>query len=160
MAQKKRGANDKSVELRTQPSSDDAHDIVYFKRHKEDDPNEACPGRDFLNDVCPANVRAAMKSALAAVAAAPPKRFSGGGYWEAMKGDMAGWFEVRKDGPRRHHYRLYCLLDYSAEGPEKPLLVVIDGRDKPFKTEIDPAEYAKIRALGDEYKRRNPRSLG
>jgi hypothetical protein len=23
-----------------------------------------------------------------------------------MKGDMTGWFEVRVDGPRRHHYRL------------------------------------------------------
>ena len=32
------------------------------------------------------------------------KRFAGGGYWEAMKGEMTGWFELRVDGPGRHHY--------------------------------------------------------
>jgi hypothetical protein len=31
-----------------------------------------------------------MRAVLAHVAAAPPKRFAGGGYWEAMKGDMTG----------------------------------------------------------------------
>ena len=40
-----------------------------------------------------------MRAVLAQVASAPPKRFAGGGYWEAMKGDMTGWFEVRVDGP-------------------------------------------------------------
>jgi hypothetical protein len=72
---------------------------------------------------------------------APPKRFSGGGYWEAMKGDMTGWFEVRVDGPMRHHYRLF-LLDYDAQDHDKPLLVVIDGRDKPFSTTFSDADYA------------------
>ena len=43
-----------------------------------------------------------------------------------MKGEMKGWFEVRIDGPKRHHYRLFCLLDYEAQGVERPLLVVID----------------------------------
>lgn len=47
---------------------------------------------------------------------------------------MSGWFEVRIDGPKRHHYRLFCLLDYEAKGQEKPLIVVVDGRDKPFRT--------------------------
>ena len=67
-----------------------------------------------------------MRAALIAVATAPPKRFAGGGYWEAMKGEMTGWFELRVDGPARHHCRLFCLLDYDAEGVDKPLLVVID----------------------------------
>jgi hypothetical protein len=79
--------------------------------------------------------------------------------WEAMHGDMTGWFEVRKDGPSRHHYRLFCLLDYEAAGHSKPLLVVIDGRDKPFRTELSEADYAAVRALGEEYWKRNPRSL-
>jgi hypothetical protein len=48
-----------------------------------------------------------MRAVLAQDAPAPPKRFAGGGYWEAMKGDMTGWFEVRVDGPRRHHYRYW-----------------------------------------------------
>jgi hypothetical protein len=100
-----------------------------------------------------------MRAALAAVAAAPPKRFAGGGYWEAMKGDMTGWFEVRVDGPARRHYRLFCLLDYDANGVDRPLLVVIDGRDKPFRTILSAADYAAVRKLGDEYRSRNPRSL-
>lgn len=100
-----------------------------------------------------------MRAALIAVAAAPPKRFAGGGYWEAMKGDMTGWFELRVDGPGRHHYRLFCLLDYGAKGVDKPLLVVIDGRDKPFRTTLSDADYAAVRKLGDEYRKCNPRSL-
>ena len=76
-----------------------------------------------------------------------------------MKGDMTGWFEVRVDGPRRHHYRLFCRLDYDAAGRTKPLLVVICGLDKPFRTEPSDAGYRHVRNLGEEYLRRNPRSL-
>lgn len=96
---------------------------------------------------------------LVAVATAPPKRFAGGGYWEAMKGDMTGWYEVRVDGPGRHHYRLFCLLDYDAKGRDKPLLVVVTGLDKPFRTTFSAADYAGVRALGAEYRSRNPRSI-
>lgn len=119
-------------QVRTGPSSDDVHEVVYFQRHSDDDPQQASPGRAFLRDVCPVKVRSTMRSVLAAVAAAPPRRFAGSGYWEAMKGDMTGWYEVRVDGPGRHHHRLFCLLDYQAEGVEKPLLVVVTGLDKPF----------------------------
>lgn len=83
---------------RTGPSADDGHEVVFFRRHKDDDPSESEPGRVFLN-ACPTKVRATMRAVLIEVAAAPPKRFAGGGYWEAMKGDMVGWFEVRVDGP-------------------------------------------------------------
>ena len=100
-----------------------------------------------------------MRAVLVAVAAAPPKRYSGGGYWEAMKVDMTGWFEVRVDGPKRHHYRLFCRLDYEAEDATKPLLVVITGLDKPFRTELSDSDYAGVRQLGDEYLSRNPRSI-
>lgn len=144
--------------LRTRPSSDDRHEIAYFKRHKADDPAEAVPGQDFLAK-CPTKVRATMRAVLVAVATAPPKRYAGGGYWEAMKGDMTGWFEVRVDGPKRHHYRLFCLLDYDAVGQSKPLLVVIQGLDKPFRTTLSAADYAGVRALGEEYLSRNPRSI-
>ena len=107
-----------------------------------------------------AKVRATMRAVLIAVASAPPKRFAGGGCWEAMKGAMTGWFELRVDGPGRHHYRLFCLLDYEAKEREKPLLVVVDGRDKPFRTTISEADYTAVRELGREYRARNPRSLG
>ena len=100
-----------------------------------------------------------MRAVLVAVATSPPKRFAGGGYWEAMKGEMSGWFEVRVNGPQRHHYRLFCRLDYEALGREKPLLVVNTGLDKPFRTVLSTTDYAAVRALGDEYLARNPRSL-
>lgn len=145
--------------IRTAPSADDAHEIVYFKRHVKDDASRAEPARDALQS-WPASVRAKAYAVLIAVATAPPKRFAGGGYWEAMKGDMSGWFEVRLDGPKRHHYRLFCLLDYEAKGQDKPLLVVVDGRDKPFRTTLSDGDYASVRAMGDEYRSRNPRSVG
>ena len=144
--------------VRTGPSSDEAHEVVFFRRHADDDPSERTPGRGFLN-ACPAKVRVTMRVVLAQVAAAPPKRFAGGGYWEAMKGDMTGWFEVRVDGPSRHHYRLFCRLDYEAKGVDKPLLVVIDGRDKPFRTVLAERDYRAVRVLGEEYLARNPRSV-
>jgi hypothetical protein len=102
-----------------------------------------------------------MRAVLAEVAAAPPKRFAGGGYWEAMHGPMTGWFEVRVDGPQRHHYRLFCLLDYEATNPDhaKPLLVVVTGLDKPHRTTLSDADYAHVRQLGEEYRSRNPRSI-
>jgi hypothetical protein len=100
-----------------------------------------------------------MRAVLTEVAASPPKRFAGGGYWEAMKGDMAGWFEVRVDGPKRHHYRLFCRLDYAAPELSKPLLVIITGLDKPFRTVLSEADYRRVRALGDEYFACDPRSL-
>jgi hypothetical protein len=138
--------------------------VVYFRRHRDDDPAETIPARDFLQS-CPVSVRAKFAAVLVAVASAPPHRFAGGGYWEAMHGDMAGWFEVRVDGPKpgggkgRHHYRLYCLLDLAAEGVDKPLLVVVAGMDKPLRTTLSDADYAVVRELGEEYRARNPRSI-
>lgn len=71
--------------IRVGPSSDEVHDIVFFQRARSDDPAGPIPGREFLA-TCPTKVRATMRAVLVAVASAPPKRFSGGGYWEAMKG--------------------------------------------------------------------------
>jgi hypothetical protein len=144
--------------VRTRPSSDDPHDVVFSRRHPEDDPRQEVLGRQFLSS-CPVKVRATMRAVLTQVAAAPPKRFAGGGYWESMKGETTGWFEVRVDGPQRHHFRLFCRLDYDARERPKPLLVVICGLDKPFRTRLSDADYRRVRALGDEYLRRNPRSL-
>lgn len=144
---------------RFRPSSDDAHDVKFFKRHPQDDPNESEPGRDLLNS-WPMKVRATMRAVLSEVAASPPKRFSGGGYWEAMKGTMTGWYEVRVDGPRKQtHYRLYCLLDYDGMGAAKPYLTVICGASKPVRTVLSDSTYRHIRDLGDEYLARNPRSI-
>jgi hypothetical protein len=141
------------------PSPSDIHDIIYFQRHHDDDPDMPVPGRTELRS-WPESVRTKVTAVLVAVAGAPPSRFSGGGYWEAMHGEMAGWFEVRVDGPKREHFRLFCQLDYDALNEDgtpvgKPYLVIIDGRRKEFRTTLPDSEYAKIRALGIEYRSRN-----
>jgi hypothetical protein len=66
---------------------------------------------------------------------------------------------VAPDGPKRHHYRLYCLLDYAAKDCPRPLLVIVAGLDKPFQTVLSQADYKHVRMLGEEYLSRNPRSL-
>lgn len=114
-----------------------------------------------LLEACPDKVRATMLAVLTAVADAPPPMFSGGGKWEAMHGEMKGFYEVRVDGPRRHHYRLFCVLEHDDGklGLGGPSLVIICGKDKPFRTVLTDADYADVRALGREYTSRSPRSL-
>lgn len=143
--------------VREDPSAADSYEIVFFRRHQDDDEAESVPGREALNS-WPVAVRAKARAVLVAVASAPPHRFAGGGYWEAMHGDMSGWFELRIDGPGRHHYRLFCLLeDAEAGGPSR--LVVIAGLDKPFRTVFSERTYAAIRELGREFRSRSPRCL-
>jgi hypothetical protein len=132
--------------------------IHFFKRDGRDDPTQSVPGRSFLL-ACPDKVRQTMLAVLQAVAAAPPPAFSGGGYWEAMHGEMTGFFEVRVDGPSRRHFRLFCLLERDGAnlGLGGPSLVIITGKDKPFRTVLSRADYAEVRALGAEFRSRVPR---
>jgi hypothetical protein len=134
--------------------------IYYFERHPLDDPAREAPGRAFLAS-CPPKVQATMRAVLMAVAAAPPPAFSGGGKWEAMHGEMSGFFEVRVDGPQRHHYRLFCVLerDGADVGLDGPSIVIITGKDKPFRTVLSESDYRQVRSLGDEYRRRSPRCV-
>lgn len=134
--------------------------IVLFKRHKDDDPRQTVPGRDYL-DACPDAIRAKLAAVLVAVRDAPPPAFSGGGYWEKMHGQMSGYYEIRADGPQRAHYRLFCILE--ADDARKQLgassIVVIAGMTKRFMTTFTDAEYNSVKKLGDEYLRRHPRSV-
>lgn len=134
--------------------------IHFFQRHIEDDPDRAVPARAFLDD-CPDKVSAMMVAVLRAVAQAPPPAFSGGGKWEAMHGDMSGFYEVRVDGPNREHFRLFCVLERDGEkvGLGGPSIVAIDGRSKPFKTTLSKIDYTAVKGLGDEYRARTPRSV-
>jgi hypothetical protein len=50
-------------------------------------------------------------------------------------------------------------LGGSHEGLGGPSLVVLAGLDKAFMTTFSENDYAKVRALGDEYRARNPRSV-
>jgi len=132
--------------------------IHFFQRHAADDPARSVPAREFL-DGCP--VAARMAAVLRAVAEAPPNAFAGGGYWEAMHGSMAGYYEVRVDGRDRRHHRLFCVLERDGEriGLGGPSLVIITGMEKPFRTTFSERDYAQVRRLGDEYRSRAPRSV-
>lgn len=75
-------------------SSEVTHEVVFFKRHRDDDTVQRSPGVDALLGF-PTNVRARLLAILAVVAKAPPKRFAGGGQWEAMHANMTGYFDAR-----------------------------------------------------------------
>jgi hypothetical protein len=78
-----------------------------------------------------------------------------------MHGTMAGYYEVRVDGPDRRHYRLFCVLerDGAQLGLGAPSIVVITGKEKPFRTTFTERDYVRVRQLGEEYRSRAPRSV-
>lgn len=79
--------------------------------------------------------------------------------WEAMHGPMRGFYEARTRGPDRRLYRLFCLLERDAPGLDGPTIVVIDGLSKRNSSAFTDAEYEQVRRLGEEYRRRVPRSV-
>jgi Txe/YoeB family toxin of Txe-Axe toxin-antitoxin module len=133
--------------------------VHFFQRHPDDDPGEAVPVLALL-DEHPA-IRAKVMSVVKAVAETPPPAFAGGGKWEAMHGEMAGFYEVRVDGPGRRHYRVFCVLerDGAALGLGGPSIVLITGMAKEFRTTFTARDYEKVRQLGAEYRSRKPRSV-
>lgn len=133
--------------------------VVYFKTK-----DGRVPAEDFL-DACPAKIEARFYAVLEAVRAAPPPQFSGGGYWEAMHGDMGGFHEIRLTGPGRRQYRLFCLLDNAdpaelrKRGFDQPQVAVIAGMVKESGKKFSDRDYAKVRALGNQYTSQSPRSI-
>jgi hypothetical protein len=126
-------------------------------------PDGSVPAADFL-DSCPTKVDANFMAVLEAVRAAPPPAFSGGGKWEAMRGRMAGYYEIRGTGPGRMHHRLFCRLENGTPvelrslGFDRPQIVVINGMVKKNAELFTDAEYKKnVRDLGDDYLSRAPR---
>ncbi len=132
--------------------------MVLFQRHPDDDPPETCPAEAFL-DNCPDSVAVDLIAIIDAVAAGPPPQFRGGGMWEAMHGSMHGYYEARTRGPNRRLYRVFCLLEQDAPGLERPSVVLITGLSKPVGAAFSEADYARVRRLGDEYRRRTPRNV-
>jgi ribosome-binding protein aMBF1 (putative translation factor) len=105
--------------------------IIYFKASQG-----TVPALAFL-DECPLTLEAQFTAVLDAVAAAPPPQFSGGGKWEAMHGDMGGYYEIRLTGPGREQFRLFCLLENGTDeelarrGLRGPAIAVITGCASP-----------------------------
>jgi hypothetical protein len=153
MSSRRRPANEADDKVLTRPWA-----IVFFQRHRDDDRGQSVPGADFL-DSCPTGVRADLVAIVKAVAEAPPMKFAGGGQWQAMHGDMAGYYEARTRGPRKRLYRPFGILERDASGLPGPSLVIITGTDKPNESAFSEADYRRVRRLGDEYGGRTPRSI-
>ena len=107
---------------------------------------------EFLDSI-PAKVAAEIHAVLDAVAAAPPPSFSGGGKWEAMHDDMAGYFEVRVQGGGMNH-RLFCVLERDAEDLGGSSIVCIDGFSKAPRTAAHPRDYRRVMRYGAEFRKR------
>jgi hypothetical protein len=127
--------------------------IHFFQRHRADDPARAVPTITFL-DSLPVRARAEVIAVLDAVAEAPPPSFSGGGKWEAMHGDMAGFYEIRVRGADRRNHRLFCVLEREAPDLGGPSIVCIDGLSKPLREAARPRDYRRVVALRDEFRSR------
>ena len=125
--------------------------IQFFQRHAEDDRSRSTPTITFL-DSLPDKVAAEIQAVLEAVALAPPPSFSGGGKWEAMHDDMAGFCEVRVQGGGANH-RLFCLLERNADDLGGPSIVCIGGLSKPVRSAADPRDYKRIRQYADEFRK-------
>ena len=110
--------------------------IHFFQRHTDDDADRAVPSIEFL-DGLPAKVAAEIHAVLDAVAEAPPPSFSGGGKWEAMHDDMAGYYEVRVQGGGKNH-RLFCVLERDADDLGGSSIVCLGGLSKPPRTAANP----------------------
>jgi hypothetical protein len=136
-----------------------AWDVVFYATAEG-----SVPGADFLED-CPAKIRGTILAVLDAVAGAPPPAFSGGGKWEAMHGDMGGYYEIRVTGPGREQFRLFCLLEnadkrtLTARGLRGPAIAVITGMRKKTGTVFSDRDYAKVRRLGSEHIAQTPRRI-
>lgn len=126
--------------------------IHFFQRHDEDDPGRAVPAIDFL-DGLPTKVAAEIHAVLGAVAEAPPPSFSGGGKWEAMHDDMAGFFEVRVQGGGMNH-RLFCLLERDAEDLGGSSIICLSGLSKAPRTAAHQRDYNEVRRYASEFRRR------
>jgi hypothetical protein len=108
------------------------------------------PTIDFL-DGLPDKIVAEIQAILDAVAAAPPPAFSGGGNWEAMHEDMAGFYEVRVHGGGANH-RLFCLLDRNADDLGGPSIICLDGLSKPVRSAASPRDYCRVRQYAAEFR--------
>lgn len=117
----------------------------------------AVPALAWLETV-PDAAEAEIMATIDAVAQGPPPQFRGGLRYQAMHGDMTGWFEARTKH-RKTLYRLFCLQDRTAPGLPRPALVLITGGDKSNESAFSKSFYKRVRALGDEYLGSNPRSV-
>ena len=125
--------------------------IHFFQRSSEDDEDETVPALEFFEAIS-GKVAAEIHAVLDAVAEAPPPAFSGGGKWEAMHGDMAGFYKVRVQGGGKNH-RLLCLLVRDAVDLGGSSIVCLGGLSKPRRQAANPKDYKRILRYRLEFER-------
>ncbi len=132
--------------------SKDPWRIQFFQRAEGDDPKRRVPAIEFLDSIPPKVCRRdpCCPRRCGGSAAA---LFSGGGKWEAMHDDMAGYFEVRVQGGGMNH-RLFCILERDAEDLGGSSIVCIDGLSKPPRTAAHPRDYRRVKRYGAEFQKR------
>lgn len=81
-------------------------------------------------------------------------------WWHVMKDELSGIWEIRDQHHGTNHL-LFCVLDRNAtaHGLSSPAIVVIGGASKPEGTEMDPAEYRRVREHRDAYLASDPRAI-
>jgi hypothetical protein len=126
--------------------------IQFFQRHAADDHARAVPAIDFFSQLSQ-KTQAEITAVLDAVAEAPPPAFSGGGKWEAMHDEMAGFFEIRVRGDGMNH-RPFCVLERNAQDLGGSSIVVIDGLSKPKRSAANPRDYRRALAMRSEFRQR------
>jgi hypothetical protein len=126
--------------------------IHFFRRHRDDDLATSVPALEFLERI-PLKAAAEIHAILDAVSKAPPPSFSGGGKWEAMHGEMAGFFEVRVRAGGANH-RLFCILERTAVDLGGPSIVCLGGLSKPPRSAARPRDHHQIKQYGIEFARR------
>jgi hypothetical protein len=70
-----------------------------------------------------------------------------------MRGNMAGFYEVRVQGSGMNH-RLFCVLERDADDLGGSSIVCIDGLSKPPRAPARDADYRRARRLLAEFRRR------
>jgi hypothetical protein len=104
-------------------------------------------------DGLPEKAAAEIQAVLEAVAHAPPPAFAGGGKWEVMDREMAGFYEVRVRSSGFNH-RLFCVLERDASDLGGPSIICIDGLSKPVRTRARSQDYKRVRQFRDEFEGR------
>jgi len=147
----------KLASAKTKKHEKETWDIAFYAD------GEQVPADAFMRSI-PSKPRRQLVVWILAVAAFPPYRFPASTMFQPMSQegavDMSGFHETR-DEHDGQLYRLLCIIDRHAatKGCPNPVLAIIDGINKPVRTKVPDADYARIKRLGEDYRASNPRKV-
>ena len=72
-----------------------------------------------------------------------------------MRGDMAGFYEIRVQGSGMNH-RLFCLLDRPGADLGGPSIVCLGGLSKPPRSAAERRDYKRIKQYAASSRRVGP----